>query len=485
MNNRQPPNIVFILIDDLGWKDLGCAGSTYYDTPHLDALASGGMRFLNAYSAAPVCTPSRGAIFSGKSPARTKLTTVFDGPQGPDERLFETSRYRGEHDPILEARHRHVLPLAETILPQPFRAAGYATAFFGKWHIGECPGYYPDQRGFDRAKGYRLVAGLEEDGHFGRSWTPGNCAGYNLKPDDFLPDLLTDDCIQFIRQHRDQPFFAFLSHYIVHVPITPRPEKVPKYRLRTPTDQCHPEYAALVESVDDSMGRVMAELRTLGLEENTLVVFTSDNGGLTNHNYTSNYPLMGGKSFPFEGGIKVPLLMRWPRHIPAGSTCRSRVIGMDFYPTLLAAAGLPPQPAQHVDGKDITPLWSGAEAWPERPLLFHFPHYTHATGPVTVLIENEWKLIHFYNEEEGADLLYHLARDPYEQTDLSNTMPERRHAMRERMNALLHEQDAEFPTPNPHFKPDPNRPRMNRRFTLELALRERREQEARLRNSHP
>ena len=204
------PNILFILIDDMGWKDIGCSGSNYYDTPYIDKLASEGMRFLNAYSPAPVCTPSRGAIFSGKCPARTQLTTVFNGPAGPDDRLHDRSKYRGEKDQYFEARHRHALPSTEVILARALADGGYMTGFFGKWHCGECPDYHPEDRGFHVAKGYRRVHGLKY-GHFGDRWPKGNFANLpDPKPTDFIPDILTDECIDFMKSNRDRPFLAVL-----------------------------------------------------------------------------------------------------------------------------------------------------------------------------------------------------------------------------------------------------------------------------------
>jgi arylsulfatase A-like enzyme len=476
---QKPPNILLILIDDMGWKDVGYAGSTYYDTPHIDRLASEGVYFVNAYSAAPVCTPSRGALFSGKCPGRTQLTTVFDGPAGPDDRLHDRSKYRGEKDQYFEARHRHALPAAETIIPKALGEGGYATAFFGKWHIGECPGYYPDDRGFDVAKGYRRVHGLRY-GHFGDRWPAGNFA--NLPDPDsleFIPDILTDECVQFIKEHKDGPFFAVLSHYIVHTPITPRPEKVPKYRQRTTTDQNNPEYAALVESVDESVGQVLEALRDLGLEENTMVVFTSDNGGLT-PDKTSNYPLMGGKSFPFEAGMKVPLIVKWPERITPGVS-DLRVVGTDLYPTMLDAAGMALRPAQHTDGVSLLPALTQEMALPERPIVFHFPHYTHATGPFSALIENDWKLIRFYNDEAGRYLLYNLDDDPEEQTELGASHTDKKNSMAARLDALLQDMGAEMPIENPEYEHTRSADRlMNLKFTKTLAEKERKIFETRL-----
>ncbi|MBN2133157.1 MAG: sulfatase [Sedimentisphaerales bacterium] len=473
----ERPNVLFILIDDMGWKDIGCAGSSYYETPHIDQLASEGMRFLNAYSAAPVCTPSRGAIFSGKYPARTQLTTVFNGPAGPDDQLHDRSKYRGDRDQYFEARHRHALPRREVIAPQALAQAGYRTAFFGKWHIGECPDYYPEDRGFHVAKGYRTQQ------HGKRShWMKGFQNAANLDDADedaYVAEVLTAECIDFIKANKDKPWLAVLSHYLVHSPIEPKPDKLARYRNKPTTDQNNPGYAAMVESVDDSVGRLLQTIRELGLEENTLVIFTSDNGGLTPRN-TSNYPLMGGKSFPFEAGMKVPFIVKWPGKIKPG-TSEQRVIGMDIYPTMLGAAGLPLRPEQHVDGLDLMPVLTQDATLKRRPIVFYFPHYTHATGPFSALIEDDWKLIRFYNDEHGAYLLYNLAVDPEEQNNLAATNVQMRSKLSRRLDTLLREMKAEMPTINPAFDPNKRSRRQNLETTKTLAEKERRMFEARLR----
>jgi len=475
------PNILFILVDDMGWKDISCAGSTYYETPHIDQLAAEGLRFLNAYSAAPVCTPSRGAIFSGKYPARTKLTTVFAGPAGPDDRLFDKSKYRGEKDQVLEARHRHVMPKSEILLPQALAEGGYATGFFGKWHIGECPGYYPDQRGFQVAKGYRIKAvPTAQSGHWMKTFHKYCAHLEGANPDAYVAEVLTDECAAFISRNRNRPWFAFLSHYLVHSPIQPMPDKLKYYKNKPTTDQNNPGYAAMVESVDDSVGRLLEHIQKLGLEQNTMVIFTSDNGGHTPKN-TSNYPLMGGKSFPFEAGMKVPLIIKWPGRIKPGIS-EQRVIGTDFYPTLLSAAGLPPRPEQHVDGRDLMPLLTQGATLPPRPLIFHFPHYTHATGPFSSIIENTWKLIRFYNDAEGAYLLYNLANDPQEQHNLAAVQPETVERLDRQLTDILREMNAEMPVANPAFKPAA-RGKYSLRQTLERAIKERALFESRLKKS--
>jgi arylsulfatase A-like enzyme len=466
------PNILFILIDDMGWKDISCAGSTYYDTPHIDRLASQGMRFLNAYSAAPVCTPSRGAIFSGKCPARTQLTTVFNGPAGPDDRLHDTSKYRGERDQTLEARHRHALPKKEVTLARALADGGYRTGFFGKWHIGECPNYYPEDRGFQVARGYRTrAAPTSVSGHWMRTFRPYGANLEGADPDAYVGDVLTSECIDFIMENRGSPWLAVLSHYLVHSPIQPKPDKLARYKNKPTTDQTNPGYAAMVESVDDSVGRVVQALQDLGLEKDTLVIFTSDNGGLTPKN-TSNYPLMGGKSFPFEAGMKVPFIVTWPGKIQPG-TSEQRIVGMDIYPTMLAAAGLPPRPAQHADGLDLMPLLTRGEPLKRRPIVFHYPHYTHATGPFSAIIEDDWKLIRFYNDEQGAYLLYHLAVDPEEQNNMADTNAAMRDRLISQLDRSLRDMNAEMPTKNPAFDPTSRSKRYHLGTTKELAEDER------------
>ena len=472
-NPPRKPNIVLILADDLGWKDVGYAGSGFHRTPNIDRLAREGMRFSQAYSAACVCCPSRGAIYSGKNPARTALTTVWSGGEGPDDRLFDCSKDQGGVNQYLEALQRHALPKSETTFAQVLAQAGYTTGFFGKWHCGEFDGYQPSDRGFQHAQGFRLPeAGGKTRGHWGKSYrldTLANLPG--LKPDDYLADVLTDGAVKFIHDHKSRPFLVVLSHYLVHTPLQPKPELVGAYTDNGRTDQNNPRYAAMVESFDQSVGRVMDALQREGLTENTLVVLTSDNGGLPLI-ATSNYPLMGGKSSPFEGGVRVPLVVRWPAVVKPGTTCSQRVIGMDFYPTLLAAAGLPLMPGQHADGVSLLPVLSGGGKLPERPLVFHFPHYSGSTGPNSVLIENNWKLIRFYNDETGRHLLYNLAVDPFEQHDLSASAADRVSTLDEQLTRLLDEMKAQMPRKNPAYESN-SKNLSNRESTLKRARQQR------------
>lgn len=479
-SDPQRPNILLILIDDMGWKDIGCAGSTYYETPHIDELASEGMRFLNAYSAGPTCSPSRGAIYTGKNPGRTQFTAVWSGPAGPDDRLYDQSKYRGEKDQFLEARSRRALPKKEVLLPTPLAEGGYRTGFFGKWHCGECPDYYPDDRGFEVAKGYRTQkVGTSKSGHWMKTFHRYGANMEGADKDAYLADVLTGQCIDFIKSSQDRPWFAVLSHYLVHAPIQPKPDKLARYRKKPTTDQSNPGYASMVESVDESVGRILEALETLGLSQDTLVIFTSDNGGLTLDSITSNYPLMGGKSFPFEAGMKVPFIVKWPGKIQPGVT-EQRVVGMDLYPTILSAAGLPLRPEQHADGVDLMPLLTQRAKPDGRAIVFYYPHYTHATGPFSSIIEDGWKLIRFYNDARGAYLLYNLAADPNEQTDLAAAHSERVEALAAQLDRSLQEMKAEMPTENPDFKPSPGGKRFNLESTKSLAEQEWRQFESRL-----
>lgn len=476
----QRPNIVFILADDLGWKDVGYAGSTFYRTPNIDRLAHDGMRFSQAYSAACVCSPSRGAIYSGKNPARTGLTDVFNGPGEPDDVLQRVDKSVAGCQTLV-ALQRLSLPRSERTFGDVLTEAGYATAFFGKWHCGEIPGYEPDERGWQLAKGYRVAkAGGATKGHWGDSYPSPDCLAHlpDLKPRDYLADVLTEEAVSFIRAHTNQPFHLVLSHYLVHQPLQPKPGMAEPYRQAPVADQRNPVYAAMIESLDQSVGRILQTLRDTGLDDNTLIVFTSDNGGLSA--VTSNYPLMGGKSFPFEAGMRVPLVMRWPAHIKPGSACAERVIGMDFYPTFLNAAGLPLMPRQHIDGVSLLPVMSGTGHIPARPLVYHFPHYTGNTGPNSVLTEDNWKLIRFYNDSAGRFLLYNLAADPHELKDRSAEQPDKVRAMDDRLSGLLKEMEAQFPVPNPNYNAT-RRTVFTRKTTLDMAERKRSIEESQLR----
>lgn len=466
---RRPPNFVLILIDDMGWKDLGVTGSLYHQTPNIDKIARAGMIFERAYSASPLCSPSRGALLSGKAPARTALTNVirgFDDPYGGLHEITKPMEWPNGNTQYLEAYARHVLPLEEVTIAEALAEGGYVTGYYGKWHIGQNANFHPDKQGFRHAS----TLG-EKD---------GGPSAERLEGDPKWVRTLTTAAVRFIEEQKEKPFFLMVSHWAMHRPHQAHPELVAKYRALPTTDQGDPVYAALLESVDESVATIDATLSRLGLQDDTVLIFASDNGGLTLGPDTSNYPLLGGKSFPYEGGMRTPLFIRWPSRVKAGSRSDTRVIHMDLYPTVLEMAGLPLRPEQHLDGRSLMPLLTGTGSVPDRTFYFHFPHPTHATGPFASIVSAEWKLIRWYNDTSGAYSLFNLAEDPGELVDLADRLPERVKQLSDHLDQWQRETKAQMPLPNPHF--DPSRPPVrDKAFTRGLAMKERAEFERRLR----
>ena len=465
------PNIVFILIDDMGANDMSLTGSTYYETPNIDRLAADGMFFTNAYSAAPVCTPSRGAILSGMYPARTKLTNVFTDGESPADspRLYDVSKPERGNIQNREALHRHVLSHEYTTFADHLTRAGYATGYAGKWHCGWDESFAPDKHGFTYAEGYRLRP-TGTKGHFAKHYM-GQVKGMkNLKPDDDMADKLTELATSFIEDNKDKPFMFFLSHYAVHNPQEAKQDVIDKYRAKPiNSDHRNPVYAAMIESIDKSVGSIVKKLDDLNLTENTMVVFTSDNGGLTPRS-TSNYPLMGGKSFPFEAGMRVPLIVKYPARVSPSQTEPTRTVAVDLYPTFLQAAGI--KTPAGLDGISLLPLLTQTGKLGERPIFFHFPHYTHATGPFASVIYKGLKLMRFYNNTSGEFLLFDLDTDPYEQRDLAAKMPEKLAQLKTMLREWQKDTGAQMPRPNPNFDPN-KRPSKDMQFTHQKALSER------------
>ncbi len=455
--SNEKPNIVLILIDDLGWKDIGVTGSDYYQTPHIDRLAAEGMLFTQAYSACLVCAPSRGAILTGKYPARTKYTAVFDDAGVRDDRLCKIAKdsiWKGEQrlrQQSLEGLHRQVLPTVEVTFAEVLRDEGYTTGFVGKWHGGLGEEHSPLRQGFDYAEGFETTS-YNTPGHFGRGCIGKVFGMENLGPDDSMADALTSLAVRFIERNQAQPFAFMLSHWAVHTPLQARPEEIARWDAVPKTDQFNSVYAAMVESVDRSVGRVVESLNRLELSDNTLIIFTSDNGGLTGwgEEVTSNYPLLGGKSFPYEAGTRVPLIVKWPGHVKPGSRTDVPVIGMDIHATLLDCAGVPTTDP-NVDGVSLKPVLLETGALPSRLLGFHFPHYTGFTGPYSAIRSENWKLIRFYNDTSGRHQLFHLAEDPYEQDDLAGKNSRRLEALSRQLDDWLESVDASIPPPNPDF----------------------------------
>jgi arylsulfatase A len=444
-SGRRPPNVVLILADDLGWADLGAYGSRFHRTPNLDRLASRGVRFTDAYAAAPVCSPSRAALLTGRHPARLRLTDWLPGrPDAPDQKLARP--------PI-----RQALPLEETTLAEVFKAAGYATASIGKWHLGG-DGFGPREQGFDLN-----VAGDHHGtpvSYFfpyrrGAETTPGLEEG---REGEYLTDRLTDEAVKFVERNRRRPFFLYLPHFAVHIPMKAKPELIARYKTsaNSAEPQHNPIYAAMLESLDEGVGRVLRKLDELGLRDDTIVVFTSDNGGLNveegpNTPPTSNAPLRAGKGYLYEGGIRVPLIFDWPAARWRPGVVRAPVSGVDLFDTISDLAGLrTPRPT---DGVSLVPLLRrgrAAGAWRET-LFWHYPHYSNQGGrPSGAVREGAYKLVEFY--EDGRLELYDVRRDPGETRDLSARMPARAKALRAKLARWRENVGAQMPTPNPGYR---------------------------------
>jgi arylsulfatase A-like enzyme len=432
---------MIILIDDLGWADLGCSGSTFYETPNIDRLAHRGMRFTCAYAACPVCSPSRAAILAGKYPARLHLTDWLPG---------RTDR---RSQKLLRPSIRQELPSEEITLAEALKPVGYATASLGKWHLGGEP-FYPEHQGFDLNIG-GTETGSPPGGYF-RFQTP------NLKARtdrEYLTDRLTEEAVRFIQEHRDQPFFLYLAHYGVHIPLQAKPDIQARYRSkpRRESPQSNPIYAAMIQSVDEGVGNVLRALDDLKIADRSVVIFTSDNGGLSvregpNTPATSNGPLRAGKGYLYEGGIRVPLIIAGPGVVRPGSICDVPVSGQDLYPTILAMAGVSPAPGQVIDGESLLPLLKGDGALRREALYWHYPHYSNQGGkPGGALRQGDLKLIEWY--EDGRTELYDLMQDIGERHDLAAERPEQAARLRNQLARWRESVGAQMPKPNPNYDP--------------------------------
>lgn len=453
------PNVLFILVDDYGIKDVGVEGSTFYETPHIDALARGGMRFTRGYAACQVCSPSRASIMLGKYPARHGITDWIGAGVGEG---FAKQR----HTKLLVPDYVRNLPAADTTLAEALKQAGYATFFAGKWHLGS-QGSWPEDHGFDINKG-GWDAGSPMGGYFSPWQNPNLPSG---PPGESLTQRLASETIAFIEQHPDKPFLAYLSFYAVHGPIQTTKPLWSKYRdkasqLPAPAErfqidrtlpvrqvQDNPIYAGLIENMDTAVGRVLQRLDELGLTDNTVVCFTGDNGGVTSGDSfsSSQLPYRGGKGRQWEGGLRVPFYIRAPGVTRPGSTCATPVIHNDFYPTVLQLAGLPLTPEQHRDGVSLVPLLKGGELAP-RPLFWHYPHYGNQGGePSSIVQKNDWKLIHYW--EDNRNELYYLPDDIGEQRELAQQEAARTAQLWAELHAWLKETGARIPPPNPAYDP--------------------------------
>ncbi|GAA5222348.1 sulfatase [Membranihabitans marinus] len=451
-------NVVFVLVDDLGYNDLGYMGSQYYETPHIDQLAKSGIVFTQAYANSRVCSPSRVSIMTGQFSARTGVTDWIGAKSG--EKWREHKRI----DKLLPADYVHQLDADLTVLPEAMKQAGYKTFFAGKWHMGD-EGSYPEDHGFDINKG-----GFEKGSPMGGYFSPyKNPKLENGPKGENLTMRLARETADFIRENKDTSFFAYLSFYAVHGPIQTTQEKWAKYRdkavkmgvaedgytmervLPYRSHQDNPVYAGLVESMDDAVGLVMGELKASGLMDNTIVVFTSDNGGVVSgDSYSTNLkPLRGGKGYQWEGGIRVPLIIYVPDAVVQNKVIDTPVVGSDLYPTILDLVNAELKPDVHRDGKSLKSLIYDGH-WDERPLIWHYPHYGNQGGePSSIIRKGDWKLIHYY--EDGRNELYSMANDLFENNDVSAENPVLVEELYDELQSYLASVKARYPVPDPLF----------------------------------
>jgi arylsulfatase A len=461
---KEQPNILVFLVDDLGCNDLGCYGSTFYETPHIDRLAEQGLRFTNAYAACPVCSPTRASLMTGLWPQRTGVTDYIGAPQ-PEQWNRNTV--------LLPAPYHDRLPLGTDTIASRLKDAGYTTFFAGKWHLGP-EGNWPEDFGFDFNLG-----GIDRGGPYGgkKYFSPyGNPRLSDGPEGEHLPDRLATEANQFISANASSPFFAYVSFYSVHTPLIARKDLEAKYiekrkRLNGETlwgregdrdvrlTQDHAVYAAMVEAMDQAVGKVLDHLEHQGLSDNTLVIFTSDNGGLsTSEGWpTSNAPLRGGKGWMYEGGIRVPWIMRWPKKAPGKGIYHTPICSPDLLPTLIAASGGLPkvqgaQPAGGSDGLSLLPLLAG-ETLPQRPLFWHYPHYGNQGGaPGTAVRFGNWKWIRWY--ENNQEELFDLAADPSETSNCIDKNEEIANQLRLFSIAWQNDVKAVLPAENASFDPN-------------------------------
>ncbi|MDG2072174.1 MAG: sulfatase [Pseudomonadales bacterium] len=511
------PNVVLFFVDDLGWSDVASYGSSFYETPNIDALAKDGVRFTDAYATSHVCSPSRASLITGKYPARLGLTDWLSGrPDRPFQKLQN-------------AKKLQALPQDEYTLAEALKAQGYSTAMFGKWHLGEAADG-PLSQGFDEYVPKDWYKGWPKAGYF----APFQMDGLDSEEGAYLTDRLTDEALAYIESNKDNPFFLYLSHFAVHDPVQGRTDLVDQYEeklskmpedpnpvfiLEGNPDDVNPlsreelnvlinepgyegqvnlprrtvkisqrqdnvEFAGMVESMDESLGRVRAKLTELGIADNTIIIFFSDNGGMAGKNArrpdklnkqkkknlkdsrwssrakvplggfsTSNLPLRGAKGWLYEGGIRVPLIVRSPNQTNRGTVSAEPVIGTDIYPTILELAGLPMLPEQHVDGVSIAPLLTTQGTLDRDAIFWHFPHYSNHgnQSPGGAVRSGDYKLLEYF--ENGTVQLFNLREDIGEQNDLSRVEPEHAAKLREKLDAWRSTVSANMMLPNPEYAP--------------------------------
>ncbi len=450
--NARDMNVVFILVDDWGCADACVLGSDFYETPNIDRFAGQSMRFTQAYAASPVCSPTRAAIMTGKAPARLDMTIWHEGAVdgGPTDRK------------LLQAKSEPNLPREEFTLAELFRRRDYFTAHIGKWHLGKAA-WYPETQGYDINIGGTWWGAPATFFHPYRGpWSQGDSelryvpvgAG---NPGDYLTDRLTDHALDVIERQQDNPFFLSLWFHTVHTPIEGKPALVERFRKKAAgRNHNHPEYAAMVASLDENVGRVLTRLDELQLADNTVVILTSDNGGVDfptsksgDRAPTANVPFRSGKGTLYEGGIRVPLMIRWPGLTVAGAVCDTPVTSQDFFPTLVAGLGSDSPDLPELDGVSLLPVLKHAKAsLDSRKRYWHYPHYYPRMTPGSAIRDGDWKLIHYYEDDRSQ--LFHLHDDPGETTDLATSQPDQTRLLRGQLDQWRESVGANAPVPNPN-----------------------------------
>ncbi len=452
-SNSEKMNFVFFLVDDLGWADLGCFGSEYYETPEIDKLCASGMKFTQGYAACPVCSPTRASIMTGRHPVRVDVT---DWLPGMDTSRAKNAKFKHVHD-------RDDLALEEITIAEALKEGGYQTFFAGKWHLGD-EGNWPTEQGFDIN-----IGGHDRGSPPGGYYAPWKNPVLEAKEkDEYLTERLTEESVKFLKSRdEEKPFLLYLSYYNVHTPITPYKKHIEHFENKaarefdtpTPTIEEHdgvsrarqdnPEYASMIKAVDDSVGMLMRTLDELSLDENTTVFFFSDNGGLCttrNAGPTSNLPLRSGKGWLYEGGVREPMIVRAPGVTSPGSVCEVPVVSMDFFPTILELAGMESRPDLHADGQSLVPLLKQEDAGKDRTFYWHYPHYHGSTWtPGASIRKGDWKLIQFYHY--GNHELYNLKDDPGEQKDLAKANPLKARQLKQALSSWQKTMKAKMPEP--------------------------------------
>jgi len=433
-SRRPKPNFLFILADDFGWPQLSCYGSYFYETPNIDRLASEGMKFTDAYAACPVCSPTRASIMTGKYPARLHLTDFIPGGPFPYEKLKQPAWQK-------------YLPLEELTIAEILKAAGYATASFGKWHLSiakkppESEPYDPDKQGFDET----LI-------------TEKPSPNQDPEKDAHNVELLTQKSLEFLERNKDNEFFLYVAHNTIHDPIMAKRELVDKYRNKPGSDlpQNNPIIAAMLEELDNSVGRLLEKLDELKIANKTIVIFFSDNGGLEKD--AKQTPLRSGKANLYEGGIRVPLIIRWPGVTRPSSICSEPVISVDFFPTILESVGLENKARKPIDGVSMVPLLTQSGSLNRKAIYWHYPHYHGANiGPCGAVRASDYKLIEWFDESicgpDNRFELYHLKEDLGEQNNLAKKMPEKTRELKKMLQDWRTEVNAQMLMPNPNYNP--------------------------------